>query len=625
MKKIIFSFLLVFSVTNIVAQSSSQIIPNKLKVSEKHITPKIDPVSVNLNASNKTMAPTVVSRVYQNGMQEEIIGNTYYDLQTNAAIQNRVVMHDDQSISAVWTMSPNQNTGFPDRGTGYNYYDGSTWGDLPTVRVETERTGWPSIDKLKEGEIMASHVFGDPDYHTTITSRQIKGTGTWSEALLPQGPDAYDNVWPRMKVGGPDGQSVHLISQTYSLDNNYISYSRSLDGGANWDITDYIIPGIGPDYYNGFAGDAYALDVKGETVAFVLGATWTDVILMKSIDNGSTWTKTIVKEHPIPFYTDSIIVDSTTFPETGGIIDNADQSFSLSLDNDGNAHIFYGLMGYANSDTTDDGGYSYYPTTDGLVYWSELTQQEDTIAYVLDQNANDTLDIESIDNIGYYGCSMTSHPSSTIDENGVIYLAYSSVIEIMYDDQIDFGNDGTENYLQHYRHIYTIKSEDNGATWTDPYDLMAILTDPDTGDPINEGVFPSISNIVDGKLAITYQRDYLPGLHVQGDEDPITNNNIVCITINTGDYDNLSIEKLRKSSHFDVYPNPTSDMITVSSLNHFEDEVSIKVINLLGSVVYSHTTKDSEHNFNMEHLSNGVYLVSVEDKNNKVVKRIIKH
>lgn len=621
MKKQLFSSLLLLLGTSVLAQSKKQVIPSHLKVVKQQSQKAGDYSSVNLNVAPNNMAPTATFTAFQNGMTEEIIGETYYDLQTNQAIQNRLFVHDNGNISAAWTMSPNTSGGFPDRGTGYNYYDGSSWMSFPESRVESIRTGWPSIAGLKGGEIIASHTFDDNGGTTTFTSRLIDGEGDWEENLMPGlGENQYDNVWPRMKVGGPDGQTIHLISQTYNQDVNYVSYSRSLDAGETWDIEDVVLPEIGPDYYNGFGGDSYAMDVRGETVAFVIGGAWTDVVLMKSTDNGTTWTKTIIKEHPIPFFNDSIIVDTTTFPETGGVIEHTDQAFSISLDADGNAHVFYGLMNYSNDDPNDDGSYSYYPFTDGIEYWNEATQMDTVITYTIDQNENDTLDI--IDNTylsSYFG-SLSSQPSSAIAEDGTIYLVYSSVIETLYELQEDLGDD----YLQHYRHIYIMSSEDGGSTWSEPFDIMEELTDPWMGDPLNEGVFGCIANVVNDNIYLTYQRDYLPGLHVRGDEDPITNNSIVFVTIPVEGFSSLSIKDKSITKDFNIYPNPTTGMVTVSNLESFNNP-SIKVVNLLGSVVYSSAISTSEHSINLDHLSNGVYLLSIEDDHNRIVKRVIKN
>ena len=76
------------------------------------------------------------------------IGWTSYDLQTNNSVQNRILVHDDGTMSAVWTMSAELNL-YDDRGTGYNFYD-DFWSVLflilPTnPRLESSRTGWPSL------------------------------------------------------------------------------------------------------------------------------------------------------------------------------------------------------------------------------------------------------------------------------------------------------------------------------------------------------------------------------------------------------------------------------------------------------------------------------------------------
>ena len=78
-------------------------------------------------------------------INEEVIGTTTYDLQSNAAVQNRIIVHDDGTISAAWTISQQYNTTYTDRGTGYNFYDGTSWGSQPTNRLEDSRGGWPSL------------------------------------------------------------------------------------------------------------------------------------------------------------------------------------------------------------------------------------------------------------------------------------------------------------------------------------------------------------------------------------------------------------------------------------------------------------------------------------------------
>ena len=630
MKKLLFSSLAILLAANVQGQNLQQTTPAHLKQAHKVIKQTNQEAQVHLFSSRTDYAPIATeSSVFSNGMSETIIGETYYDLQTNSAIQNRLFVHEDNTISAAWIMSPDKLANFPNRGTGYNYFDGFEWMDMPTTRVEEGRTGWPSIAGLNGGEIIASHVFDDPNLFTTIAQRPEKGSGDWAEDLLPNSDAvAYDNVWPRMKVGGADGQSIHVISHTYGLDKNYITYSRSQNAGESFDIIDYLIPEIGPEFYNGFGGDQYALDVQGETIAIVIGGAWTDVILVKSIDNGTTWTKTIVKEHPIPFWSDSILVDSASFPEFEGIIESSDQSFSISLDANGNAHIFYGLMNYTNGEINDD-SWSYYPSSDGLVYWNQISQTEEVIAYVEDLNGNDTLDIQpevdGISSIAYYGSSLTSYPSSAIADNGDIYLIYSSIIEEFSQDQIDLGNFDEDIYLQHYRHQYIMRSQDGGVTWSTPYDLMTETTDALTGNTLQEGVFGCISNIVNDNIYLTYQRDMFPGLNIQGDEDPITKNSIVFMTVPVVDFENLATEELKVSNtDFSIYPNPTTNLVNINLANN-NDVATITISNILGEAVKTTTITGVNSQLSIESLINGVYFITVETTKNRITKSIVKN
>ena len=622
-------------------QTSKQLVPKGVKQANKGIktkSKKNHKKNNDLYMKRLEFAPTSSEyRLISNGISEHIIGNTYYDLQTNSSIQNRLFVHDDNTISATWTMSPDIQTKFPNRGTGYNYFDGTSWMDIPESRIEEERSGCPSIAGINGGEIVTSHIFEDPNIFTNIASRPEKGIGQWSEKHLPN-TDAltnYKNVWPRMKVGGADGQSVHIISHTYDMTDsagvsigNFITYSRSQNGGESFDIIDRLLPEIGPEFYTNFNADTYAMDVKGSTVAFVLGDAWTDVILMKSTDNGTTWTKTIVKEHPIPMWTDSIIVDSLNYPEYNGRIESTDGSFSISLDNDGNAHILYGLMKYSNfNDPNDEEGvYTYYYLTDGLAYWNEITKTEEIITFVQDLNSNNTLDIQ-IDEGNYqiakYEKSLVSYPSSVIAENGDIYLTYSGIIEYFYPNQIEMGQDDV-NFLEHYRHMYIMRSQDGGASWSTPYDLMTEVTDPEIGNPLKEGVFGCISNIVNNTIYMTYQRDVYPGLNIQGDEDPITKNNIVFMTIPVQGFETLATKEITKStSNLNIYPNPAANWVTINLANN-KEIVKVIITNILGEVVKTTLINGESRQLSIEGLSNGIYFVSVETSNQVTTKSLVK-
>ena len=94
---------------------------------------------------NPTTSSTSNMKIVTGTGTETLIGTTTYDLQSNAAVQNRILMHDNGTISAGWTMSQQFNTSYTDRGTGYNFFDGTSWGANPVDRLEMSRGGWPSI------------------------------------------------------------------------------------------------------------------------------------------------------------------------------------------------------------------------------------------------------------------------------------------------------------------------------------------------------------------------------------------------------------------------------------------------------------------------------------------------
>ena len=110
-------------------------------------------------------------------ISETVIGTTTYDLQSNSCLQDRIIMHDDGTISAVWTMSQELNTSFSDRGTGYNFFNGTSWGVNRTSRLESSRGGWPSIIAMGSGK-EGSITHNTDNSHINMTHRGTTGTGS---------------------------------------------------------------------------------------------------------------------------------------------------------------------------------------------------------------------------------------------------------------------------------------------------------------------------------------------------------------------------------------------------------------------------------------------------------------
>ena len=482
---------------------------------------------------------------------ETLIGTTTYDLQSNATVQNRIVVQNDGTISAGWTMSQQYNTTYSDRGTGYNYFDGTSWLfdflSAPEPRLESSRGGWPSIITLGNGSECAITHNTDNNYINN-TWRTQTGNGSWTESIVT--PDYL--IWNRSAAGGIDGNTIHMIALTEPSGGTWtgvpfngvsgaLLYYRSQDGGITWDITDMQLPGTDSSSQIGMSGDVYAIAAEEETVVVAYFDDWGDSFIVKSTSNGdsATWTKTTFLDFPVDKYTmdDGLDLDSNLVMDQVWSTDNYG---ALVLDDNGDAHVFYGIMRYADDDLTDE-SFSWFPGTNGIAYWNESFGPDTTpptihagdsslwysdmmnnhwILSAPDLNGDSIVfGIDSTGTYALYYASMASMPNAGFDALGNIWLSFSG-----YTETVDDGS-------QVFRHLYITKSEDGGTTWKNPVDV----TPNEDWNGMKECVFGSMSPVVDEKIRIVYQKDWYPGLAVRGDEDMVDMNEIIYLEIDTVD------------------------------------------------------------------------------------------
>ena len=526
----------------------------------------------------------------KNNMTEEVIGTTTYDLQTNAAVQNRILVHEDGTISAVWTMSQEYNNLWGDRGTGYNYFDGTSWGAQPTNRLETSRGGWPSIIALGNGT-EASITHNTANSYINNAYRPTIGTGSWFNSPVT----ANYLIWNRSASGGLDGNTIHMVGLTepaggtwtgtlYNGLSGALLYYRSQDGGDSWDIVDMQLPGMDTSMTLGMNGDVYSIAAQGETVVVAYFDDWGDSYIVKSTDNGDTWIKTTFLDFPVDKYTidDGLDLDND---DTLDFVYSTDNNGALILDANGNAHVFYGIMMYVDNDLADE-SFSYYPTTNGIAYWNESFGEDTTPAtmhvgdtslwysdmmndhwVITAPDLNGDGQVAGIDSVGgyaNYANGRASMSSAGLDAAGNIWLSFSGYTET------------ADNGAQVFRHIYITKSEDGGITWKKPVDV----TPHEMWNGMQESVFGSMSPVVDDKLRIIYQLDFEPGLAVRGDEDFVDLNEIVYLEIDT----------------VGLFDNTTTSIIESEYINHDKDG---RIFDVLGK----------EWKSEFAYLPKGIYII----------------
>jgi len=562
-------------------------------------------------------------------VEEDLIGETRYDLQTNTSIQNRIHAFNDGTIGAIWTMGFT-DPGFAGRGTGYNYFDGNAWGALPTDRIEGVRTGWPSYAPYGEnGELVVSHDFsaGSLIYLT----RDEKGTGDWTEDEF-LGPAGVPISWNRSTTSGVDNGTMQILAITWPTANTgpiyegmdgALLYSRSSDGGQSWDYANELLDGMNADDYAGFSADDYEWAAsQGDNVAFLVGDSWFDMFLMKSADGGDTWEKTVIWENPYPFF-------STATPFVTDTFYCVDGAHHLAFDSEGMIHVVFGI----NRAYADDAGTFWFPGVGGIGYWnesmpafsddfnalnpydhpdSELVEDYNLIGWTQDLNGNGEIDV--LDDWGTYYIGFSSQPQIVIDDMDYIYVVFSSVTE------------SYDNGVQSYRHLWARGSWGDGV-WGD----FVHLTD-DLIHIFDECVFPSAAPLTDDYIYLAYQIDTEPGLAVRGDEDPYTDNDINFMKIGRQELIPIGIEEnnlpVLSDDVSQNYPNPFSGFSYINVDVRFACTLSLEVTNLVGQKVFeipaSEVTAGTLRlEIDGENLTSGVYFYTVKAGESEVTKKMI--
>jgi hypothetical protein len=642
----------------------------------------IDPLGISfldkVNQSNQNQA----LRIQMVGVT---LAQTIYDLQTNASIGNRASRNADGTGHANYTFTPITGANATDRGTGYNYYNGTSWSAAPSARIENVRVGFGDYAILPNNkELVVAHGAGNGvggNGSLQLSTRPSKGTGPWTTTSISSNTEAgYTNValtWARIAAGGANGQTVHIICNTYSAAAaptaatfpkvngvpSFLVYLRSTDGGVTF--TKQAMPTLDTANFRGgrISAEAYSIDCKGDTVAVVVCKLGADIQLAKSVDGGITWTKTKIYTAP------NIVTGAvgTTAPDT---VDGSDGSVNVLIDKDNKVHAFWGLFRAFDPDTAS--GFSFFPNASAIGHWTEgqplgsKTVPNSYIAGIPDLNGNGLLDLLPSGNdrqnifgeIGNTGWA--SFPYAGYDANNNIVLSYSSVVE-----DTSYLDPGTVvaypgppaisigSKRRHLRHMYLIKGtkvpNSNPAQWCfTNSDLALDIVDPLRVLPI-EGMFGGISRRNNSTDVLTYwQQDEAAGSVITGGNNPngvqnlteyFDNNSVVSIelkgdiiplaSINTtsGSCDTIASSitngKLRVNDFAKLYPNPSNGQLNIYLSSIVKSAANVEIINLLGQTVYTAKVNIGYNKFNVTNLNAGTYFAVISIDGAKSTQKLV--
>ena len=587
---------------------------------------------------------------------------TNYDLQGNGYVANRMVRFEDGCVGITATWSQAGNASAPDRGTGYNFYDGTGFGDQPTARVEDEKTGWPSYAQWGDnGEIIVAH---NSTGAMLCYTRETKGEGEWTKHVIPNpdlGVPAQELTWPRVVCSGPHHNIIHVIAADQDSDNlsmTYTFYARSTDGAETWEVG--FIPTLDEDGEEGYwSADQYALAANGDNVAILLtGDIMANAYIIKSEDNGETWNKIKVWDNPyagLDWETD----ENSLFGEDDAMYgpDNG----AICIDNNGMVHAAFSAQHYYHAELGTSYNFYLGMSVDGIFYWNETmgtvvdegwTCPEDGyfvepnthncfrmwwptnesgdyitrnfytgLAGFIDEQytqewANDNFYYE--DYKSYWGGSASALPAICVDADGTIAIAYSCPDPAR--------QDGDEMY---YRSVYMSYIEV-------PYafgDAYAELTDEPGNFYYHEDYFntdfvhmfeeciavTSITNTENHEFWISFQADEAVGLGIGNNatqSSGIDDNTIYAMKV-VPNYQGLNVqEAVNPMTNVRVYPNPAQDVLSIEVNASQASEMNITVYNITGQKVMetsaSISTGINTPSINVKDLTSGIYFVTVK-------------
>jgi hypothetical protein len=532
-------------------------------------------------------------------------------------------------MAAVWGMGMDAAGGFPDLGTGYNFFNGASWMDFPTSRIENVRTGSPVYAPCgPSGEIVLAHQ--SPDLPLWVSKRASKGSGAWVESAIPLPQGVSGMLWPRMITTGNTHNTVHVLALTpplafggslYQNQDGALLYCRSVDGGETWEPWQHF-DGLSATYYSGFNAETWSWMIPHEdNIGFLITDPAKDLFVMHSADNGNTWQKTLVWQHPYPFYSPTVTTGRFYCPDGAG--------HGAFADN-GTMHIAFGI-----NRAFSDGSQSYwFPWVDGLAYWNSnmpawttpdtnalnpdlLYQSGNLIGWMQDLNGNDSLDLVGVESPPLYYLGPTSMPQVICDSyefGGTVYIVYSSVTE------------GYNNGVQDYRHIWFTASYDQGQNWMNPIDFnnsiyhnshecIFPVVMPYPGNPFYTMIFDFI-----------YLIDEEPGLHCRGDADPPGLNQIWFSSIWTDGISPVMAGSSLRVGH--PFPNPGTEVAGLDIETLSAGTITLRLMNTAGQQVretriVASTPGRYKAEINVSGLPAGLYVCKVMQNQGQVARKLL--
>lgn len=660
MKKLLASFALLPAVA--LAQTPEQNVATdrSAPVTIPSGTKTFDRTEAQPDHSMEDIQQLLSGRAKQDVVTFQLLGETRYDLQTNASVGRRIRVYDNGTISAVWTQGLDDNSNYSDRGTGYNHFNGNEWVRTANQisRLEDTRTGWPSIGSF--GDVGGQ---GDDPYEFTLThiaGDDTEGTGgfVFSENneigglnfsnTVREGGDGP--IWWRTATAGDNLYAIGNYSRNSDLGGDTVIqgirfptvYYRSTDRGQTFEDSAALLPGYADSSERLFGtADDYAIDARDSIVAIAMAESGRSIHLWKSTDSGRTWNKQTVRSLGISterFRTGLWGIDTIENPNPnpgpGGGGDSVivftdtanDGSISTVVDEQGTVHLSWGnRVAYRNDSTLDPGVFRFSVVDNVIKYWNDEDEE------VVDAGFSPTV-AESDE--GYttgegeapYSTSASTRPMLSYKSADTMFIVYEAAVA------------NTVRIRSDYRDLYVVYSTDGGSSWSQPQNFTK------TAEQGGESVFASATKrTFNNQLHVVWQEDVAPGTAVgaQSVQGTVNDNSIYYASVSVDDIladtitrpgdtvSGLGTKRIPNAA-LSAYPNPARDgeVITAQLTLEQAADVTYKVVSTHGQVKYQQrlgrvSAGKRQWNIPADNLAKGVYILQVTVDDRVVSKKLI--
>ena len=645
MKKVFTLLMVLLMVTGGYAQVKKQSKSDNLKKSAKEL----------VYTGEETLNTVKNQEAMTWDFDAEDLDYSAYDWQTNTAARNLTMTFPDGCVAFAYTIATDDT--YADRGTNICVYNPAT-GEWATTggKIENRKAGFGCATSYGENGILVVsrdanslacgvYIIEDKD--------NLPATGTLTPIIEF---DTEQNLhFPAAMCTGPNHDHIHILftalNQTINDQVNPYFYFRSMDGGATWDeymTIDYLGREYCPQYGSG--QDAYFMENHGgDRLDIIVNTRRGDGVVLTSLDEGNTWTRTKYYHHPgidvnfgenlgymYPRWSSALWMDETlhvAYEFGGGTGDATSTSYYPGI---GGIGYWNSAMPYRGDGSSFPQGYdptnpmppiqgqpfimdSAYINEDiyaGWFLWSDATHEmwPEYIGYLtpLDDNGDPLPDPEQLTSWGIEDYTLHGSYNGGVCEMPVLMQIPGShdLVAIwigMNEKQLDGAG-------KHYFRVFAKASPDGGNTWSNMINLTNDITYT-----YAECVYPQAA-ITDGKLVVACQMDSQADSYVigNGTDDSYDDNYYGALVFDLEEiFPNvgLSTQSQHEVTSMNLWPNPAQNSLNVALSNGS----TITISNMMGQVISTVKGHVGINSLDISNLSSGVYFINAGNNTQKFV------